>query len=682
MSHWPTLLIEPAPPVAAPRKLHAQHFAFLRGYVQGLDLGEIWTRYLAVEGDRRDPRVVARTIKWLRDEFAAASKRHHKHGIARLVRIDLERTLKELGGDSEAPVVSRPSIEQFIHERDYEGFRIEEILPLYYEEYGAPSANDKRGARLVKKLLDGLIWLEGIIAESPKADDGVGAWLNPDLAVRLEDAGLVTLRQLAERINGVGQHWHAGVRAIGTGKADRIVSWLQAWAGATCLPIGPHALRVARELTKADLQLVVPAQTAVVPLEKFRVPHELDGSVGQFRAPRAQCQLTANNDYAALLEFLREKQGREEDSAPPAPGDHPLAWLQQLGPTARAYRIECERFMLWAILVRGKALSSMAFEDVTAYRDFLKDPQPSERWCGARGRARWGPAWRPFEGPLAPAARRRAITMLGTFYKFLVDQRYLTGNPWTGVAKPRAPARSALAGKSFTFEQWDAIGAMLEALPPTSANQRLRVALPLMRAGRLRRAEAVAARVRDLHWLSLPATRREPAVAGWLLEVRGKGDKLRLVALADELILDLQDYLAERGLKPDLQDPAIGDVYLLGQALDLAKRAPWALAGREAPRPGDGIGAQTLYDQLKSFFRKCADHMEHSDRAGACALRAASTHWLRHTGITHSLAEGTPPDLEMAAAGHNSLDTTGIYSHAEARRMLSFSTAFQKNRGA
>ena len=58
-----------------------------------------------------------------------------------------------------------------------------------------------------------------------------------------------------------------------------------------------------------------------------------------------------------------------------------MDWLQALSNTQRAYRKAAERFLLWAITHKGKALSSMSNEDCIEYRDFLADPQPRSRWC-------------------------------------------------------------------------------------------------------------------------------------------------------------------------------------------------------------------------------------------------------------------------------------------------------------
>jgi site-specific recombinase XerD len=650
------------------RKLHTGHFAFMRAYVQGLDLREIWDRYLAVEGNRTDLRIIRRTVTWLRDAFASAAHRHSRHALARLVRIQVEGS-----GSTRGERAAAPSLEDFTIARGLEDFGIEDQLAAYQEEHGAATRKEKRLDRLLRRQLEAITWLEGVTAETPHADDGVRAWFHYDIASRLEAAGMASLRLLVERINGVGRNWHAPVRAIGAGKADRIVMFLRTHQASTGLQIGPHATEARATLSQDALQVVVPAATAVVPLEKFIVPSSLDGSAGRYRAPREQCMLNARNDYEALLSFLREKDGRRTSAS--TRYDVPVStWIRSLGPTARAYRIECERFMLWALLERNKPLSSIDFDDAVVYRSFISNPQPAARWCAPRGRSRWGPAWRPFEGPLQAAAQRRALIMLGTFYRFLNDQRYVIGNPFASVGKPRALSKGADLSRSFTQDEWGFICARLSELPPTSANLRLTFALPLLYYGRLRRAEIVQARVGDLRWTEIPAGRDEPAEAGWELSIVGKGDKQRFVPLGQAQIEALRAYLDSRGLERRLDDPDNAGVYLLGQAVDLQHRAPWA--ARKAINPREGISAQTLYAQLKTFFADCAARTEEWAPHSSERFKRASTHWMRHTGISHSLAAGTPVDVEMNIVGHASMATTSRYTHSEARRRLSESRAF------
>jgi hypothetical protein len=43
------------------------------------------------------------------------------------------------------------------------------------------------------------------------AGDAVAFWLNPSLAAHIEQAGLFTLAQLIDHINGIGKLWHGSI---------------------------------------------------------------------------------------------------------------------------------------------------------------------------------------------------------------------------------------------------------------------------------------------------------------------------------------------------------------------------------------------------------------------------------------------------------------------------------------
>lgn len=71
------------------------------------------------------------------------------------------------------------------------------------------------------------------------------------------------------------------------------------------------------------------------------------------------------------------------------------AWLalHETVATQRAYRKEAARLILWAIVERGRALSSLTTDDAIAYRAFVRHPTPRERWVGHLDHAiRWNGA--------------------------------------------------------------------------------------------------------------------------------------------------------------------------------------------------------------------------------------------------------------------------------------------------
>ena len=682
------------PPSLAPvsaarkRKLHVGHFAFMRSVVQGLDPRESWERYFRVEGEATDQRTVRATIAWIRDEFAAAAKREDRFGTARLVRIDATRIAD--------PSLELPSLEAFAEAHGLEDERQADQIAAYEAEYGRATQRLRRRARLIARQLEALRWLESLVAQSPKAGDSVAAWLNPTLASHLEAADIFTLAQLVERINGVGQRWHAGIKAMGKGKALRIVEWLREVANthedSIALQLGRHVAMPRSKLYAHELNAVVAPATAIRPLEKFIVPAELDGTRGQYRRPQAQCLLKATNDYQAILAWLRSKHGLTPDQKTHLKArrrqrdtgvEQGLDWLQALSHTQRAYRKEAERFLLWAITHKGKALSSMSNEDCTLYRDFLADPLPRSRWCGDRGRERWSPLWRPFEGPLSASAQRHAVTILKNLYGFLVDQNYLMGNPWSAVGVPRSAGPKVNAGRSFSLAQWGFIEGQLKMLPATSANQRLTFGLHLLYATGLRLSEAVAATVDDLQWVEYPADVSEGAsddqpMQGWLLRVIGKGQKEREVPLPSDVVGELARYLQSRGLDPDPEDIGNQGAFLLGKASDAAARAPGLNTGQLFD-PREGIAATTFYDQIKAFFTDCASVLRgQGDAKGAERFAKASTHWMRHSHASHAIASGMPIEIAQQNLGHASLATTTIYVTTERRRRMKAVEAFWK----
>jgi site-specific recombinase XerD len=656
------------------RRLGIEHFAFMRAVVQGLDLRESWDRYLRVEGDSRDLRRIHATVTWIRDEFAAAARREDRHGTARLVRMDANRLVRD--------EVRLPSLEAFAAERGLDEFSEADQMVAFELAFGKSGARLKRRQQLVAKQLEALRWLEALVVQPPSPGDAVQAWMHPDLARLLEGAGVITLAQLVERVNGIGRRWYGGIRSMGPVKAQRIMDWLRQHEDPLGVLIGSHVERPRSQLFTHELQAVVARATDIRPLEKFIVPQELDGRQGLFRRPQSQCLLPADNDYQAIYAWLQSKQGvtpqqraqllagrRQRSSGEEQGADGLLA----LSNTQRAYRKEAERLLLWAVIQRGRALSSMSHEDCVAYRDFLADPLPRERWCGPRARERWSPLWRPFEGPLSASAQHQAITILKSFYSFLLDQGYLMGNPWSGVdvAKPAGPVLNV--GRSLTLEQWRFVQSELNQRPKTSANQRLGLAMRLAYATGLRPSELCAARVDDLRRVEYPAAEPDlPLTQGWMLCVIGKGQRVREVPVPSALIDELGGYLVSRGLHYDTMHPDNRGAHLLGKASDADLRAPGlGKKGRGAGGfdPRAGVATTTLYDQLVACFEACARALAaKGDARGALKLAQASTHWLRHSHASHAIAEGVPIEVVQKNLGHVSLATTTMYVSVEAKK--------------
>ena len=73
---------------------------------------------------------------------------------------------------------------------------------------------------------------------------------------------------------------------------------------------------------------------------------------------------------------------------------------------------------------------------------------------------------------------------------------------------------------------------------------------------------------------------------------------------------------------------------------------------------------QGLYAIVRQVFEAAALRLEASGYAeGAANLRAASTHWLRHSHATHLLRAGVPVTDVQRSLRHRDINTTRRYTH-------------------
>ena len=619
----------------------------MRALAQGLDERASWDRYLRLEGEHTDLRTVRRTIAWIRDEFAAAAKREHKPGTARLILLDPERF-------ASAPAL--PTLAEFAEAQGMEDFSEAEQLEAYEEAYpparggqGGLGQASRRG-RVIERQLEALRWLQDLVAQDPRPGDSVSAWLNPSLASRLERAGVPTVFALIERINGIGARWWVQVPGVGELKASRILEWLHANEEVLGLRVGAHVALPRAQLTPTTLAAVVPAATAIRPYEKFVLPAELDGSGGRFRGPPDKCLLMASNDHEAIGAWLASKR----------PGDGE----GELSSTQRAYRKEAERLLLWAILERKKALSSLSVEDATAYRSFLAD-LPST-WCGPRHHQRWSTMWRPFEGSLNAAAQRQSLVILRSLFAFLMGQGYLVGNPFAAVALPANPQQPLRSSRTLSFAQWDHVDAQLQKHADTEVGRRLCRGMRWLYATGLRLAEITSVKCEDLELVEYRVADGE-AATDWMLHVVGKGGRTRQVPVPAELVDEFSDELARHGFERQVGAVSNQGIHVMARFdAELKRPATWSASG--------------LYQAIKAFLARVAEGL---DEAGAQQLKKASTHWLRHSHGSHALQgrEGQAPvpiQVVQNNLGHASVGTTSMYLTTERDERLKAMRGFWK----
>ncbi|MFL9888859.1 site-specific integrase [Paraburkholderia agricolaris] len=462
--------------------------------------------------------------------------------------------------------------------------------------------------REARAVADAIEVLRHARMPTPQISDDIGIWLPARAVATLRVHAISTLADLTVRIPRRRQWWKS-IPGLGLASARRIEAFFAAHPALT---------------ERARALIAVSPASGIVPWEQLRLPHEVDGSAGAYRAPRATCTLDADNDYQAVQAWLS---------------------LHESGATQRAYRKEAERLILWAIVERGRALSSLTTEDAVAYRAFLRRPTPRERWVGPV-RPRSAPEWRPFSGGLSARSTAYALSVLGALFRWLIEQRYLLANPFAGV-KVRGNARAGVLDTShvFTEGEWLLIRAIADGLEwsygwAPEAAQRLRFILDFGYATGLRASELVGATLGDIetdargdHWL----------------KVVGKGRKAARVALPPLARTALDRHLVERRLpvtpsrwRPDT--PLIASLAEDG-AVPITSARLWAV--------------------LQRFFAGAADLVEADSPAVAQKLQQASPHWMRHTHATHALAHGAELTIVRDNLRHASISTTSIYLHGD-----------------
>ncbi|MBU67394.1 MAG: integrase [Cupriavidus sp.] len=454
----------------------------------------------------------------------------------------------------------------------------------------------------------------------PQVGDDIGQWLPPRAVAALRAHGIETLADLTVRIPR-RRRWWTAVPGLGSASARRIEAFFAEH---------PQLTERARAL------IAVADRGVIVPWEHLRLPHEVDGSSGTFRAPRQTCTLGASNDYEAVQAWLA---------------------LHESPATQRAYRKEAERLILWAIVERERPLSSLTTEDAIAYRTFLRRPMPRQRWVGPP-RPRTSSEWRPFAQGLSPRSTAYALSVLGAMFRWLIQQRYVLANPFAGI-KVRGSPRAAPLDTShvFTEGEWLLVRTLANGLEwsygwEAPAAQRLRFVLDFAYATGLRASELVSATLGGIeidahgdHWLSLV----------------GKGAKAGKVALPPLARVALDRYLVERGLPvtPARWDPNTPLIGGLGQ--DVA----------------GGITGTRLWGVLHRFFTQAADLVQADSPVAAAKLRQASPHWMRHTHASHALARGAELTTVRDNLRHASISTTSIYLHGdEVKRARQIGAAF------
>ena len=363
------------------------------------------------------------------------------------------------------------------------------------------------------------------------------------------------------------------------------------------------------------------AVTPSEPVLTIVLPIALDGSLGTNRASGLHKQIAADTDLEAVRLWLAEYTASPH--------------------TLRSYRKEAVRLLLWTTQTLGKPLSSLTREDFLLYERFLASPTGdwADPQLPRRGRTR-----RLFDGPLSERSQHQALGILSGLMTYLVSAGYLAGNPLAlRRGRNTSTKRSRRVERYLDHALWDHVLASVEQWPRLSERdeqhyERSRWLIRLLYHTALRVSEAANAKTTDFY------QRR----GKWWLHVIGKGGAEGEVPLSDTLMADFARYRVFHDLPPVPCASETGPAVM-------------SIAGDTARH----LTPAAIYLIVREVFRRAADALDTTNPAGIATLRRASTYWLRHSAASHQADAGTDLRFIQKNLRHASIETTGIYLHAE-----------------
>jgi site-specific recombinase XerD len=389
--------------------------------------------------------------------------------------------------------------------------------------------------------------------------------------------------------------------------------------------------------SSGDPALVRPRQSGIVPIESLAVPTEIDGSAGTNRARNHGLPCSLDTDLHAIDAWLAARQHSPH--------------------TARAYRREAERLLLWAINDKKKALSSLDSADCAGYiGTFLADPQPAARWVGRAKIERTHLDWRPFVGALSNRSRETARAILHAMGQWLVEQNYWAHNPFSTAPAVAIGARIDVSGRSLNHGQWQSVVQAASRGQYSQRELRDYLALNLAYSTGLRRAElahATTGRLIPPKLESALESGPEAASANtWQLAIPGKGPAARTIPVPHAVMELVFESLRARGLPGD-PGACPADTPLLAHF-----------------RTGNSLTPDGMGQVFRRLFSWAALLSTPQNLLDSRRYFNASTHWVRHTHSHHALESGADCREVQVRLGHANLSTTLLY--VKARRHGSF----------
>jgi len=343
--------------------------------------------------------------------------------------------------------------------------------------------------------------------------------------------------------------------------------------------------------------------------------------------------------------------------------------------TYNSYRREIERLLQWCWRIEEVSVLSLKRESIEEFIRFFFNPPMA--WIGTKNVARFKNSkgkrvvnedWRPFVTTVSKSefrggaeadpqqfcpsqsAIKATFSILSSFYGFLIQESLIESNPVALIKQKSKFIRKDQIKpivRRISNLQWDYVLETAELMAQENAEEHERTLFIMncLYAMYLRISELVA----DERSKPVMGDFRKDHDGSWWFHVIGKGNKNRTVTVCNDMLKALKRYRKSLGLSllpsPDEQTPLISKV--------------------------KGKGSVTSTRQIRRVVQNCFDasYQRMKDDGledDALDLKAATVHWLRHTGISEDV-KLRPREHVRDDAGHSSMATTDRYIDSDLR---------------
>lgn len=349
--------------------------------------------------------------------------------------------------------------------------------------------------------------------------------------------------------------------------------------------------------------------------------------------------------------------------------------------TFTAYRREVERLVHWSWLIAKKPLIQLRRNDIRDYLSFIQSPP--KNWISTRIVDRFisnendsreaNPAWRPFVVKISKAARRHGkkpdkssytlssksveaiFAILGSMFTYLQQEEYLDTNPVALVRQKKGYIQRQQTQKvtrKLSKLQWMYVITTCEEMANTNPiHERTLFLMSAFYLLGLRISELAYSGDRIATMGNFAPDKRDM----WWYTTVGKGNKIRDVAVPDELLSALKRYRIALNLTP---------LPYRGEATPLFPKF----------KGHTGLGHRQIRNIVQEVFDQAIEKLRQAGKTDEAEdLSAATVHWLRHTAIS-SEVEYRPREHIRDDVGHENpatmdkyIDTDRIARHESAK---------------